>query len=107
MQPNQPLVGQLQPGQSNSDNGDAKRDHLYRSGVGILIMNKEKKIFVGKRIDNHSDAWQMPQGGIDANENEEKKNSGDFCWYLDLGEIDIDLINGCFYYCGVRFWKGG
>lgn len=71
MQPNQPLVGQLQPGQSNSDNGDTKPDHLYRSGVGILIMNKEKKIFVGKRIDNHSDAWQMPQGGIDANENED------------------------------------
>lgn len=48
------------------------RDYLYRKGVGILLINEEKKIFVGKRIDNHSDAWQMPQGGIDPNEDEDK-----------------------------------
>jgi len=49
-----------------------KPDYLYRSGVGVMIINKNKEIFVGKRIDNHSDSWQMPQGGIDANEDEEK-----------------------------------
>ncbi len=49
-----------------------KPDYLYRSGVGIMILNKEKKIFVGKRIDNHSDAWQMPQGGLDAGESEDE-----------------------------------
>lgn len=36
-----------------------------------MLINNEKKIFVGKRIDNHSDAWQMPQGGIDAGEDED------------------------------------
>ena len=39
----------------------------YRKGVGIMLFNKEKKIFVGKRLDNQS-AWQMPQGGVDQNE---------------------------------------
>ena len=48
-----------------------KPDHLYRKGVGIMLVNEQKKIFVGKRIDNHSNAWQMPQGGIDEGENED------------------------------------
>ena len=39
-----------------------------RSGVGIVLLNKENKIFVAKRIDNPSDFWQMPQGGIDDGE---------------------------------------
>ena len=39
----------------------------YRNGVGIMVYNDDKKIFVGKRIDNQK-AWQMPQGGIDKNE---------------------------------------
>jgi putative (di)nucleoside polyphosphate hydrolase len=46
-------------------------DHLYRNGVGIMMINHQKKIFVGKRIDNKSDAWQMPQGGIDNGEDED------------------------------------
>ena len=45
--------------------------HLYRSGVGVVLINQNKKIFVGKRIDNQSDSWQMPQGGIDAGEDED------------------------------------
>jgi putative (di)nucleoside polyphosphate hydrolase len=39
----------------------------YRSGVGMMVFNDEKKIFVGKRIDNQ-EAWQMPQGGVDKDE---------------------------------------
>ena len=39
-----------------------------RSGVGIVVLNKENKIFVAKRIDNPKNYWQMPQGGIDGNE---------------------------------------
>tara|TARA_B100000614_G_C14412793_1_gene438585 strand:- start:287 stop:763 length:477 start_codon:yes stop_codon:yes gene_type:complete len=39
-----------------------------RSGVGIIVLNKDNKIFVGKRIDNPKNFWQMPQGGIDQNE---------------------------------------
>ncbi len=39
-----------------------------RSGVGIVLLNKENKIFVAKRIDNPKNFWQMPQGGIDKDE---------------------------------------
>jgi putative (di)nucleoside polyphosphate hydrolase len=40
----------------------------YRPNVGMMIINKKKEIFVGKRIDHPSNFWQMPQGGIDAQE---------------------------------------
>ena len=39
-----------------------------RIGVGILLLNNENKVFVGKRIDNPENFWQMPQGGVDKNE---------------------------------------
>ena len=39
-----------------------------RSGVGIVVLNNENKVFVAKRIDNPKNFWQMPQGGIDKNE---------------------------------------
>jgi len=39
-----------------------------RSGVGIIVLNKNNKIFVAKRIDNPKNFWQMPQGGIDKGE---------------------------------------
>ena len=39
-----------------------------RNGVGIVLINKENKVFVGKRIDNPMNFWQMPQGGVDENE---------------------------------------
>ena len=40
-----------------------------RSGVGIIVLNKENKVFVAKRIDNPKNFWQMPQGGVDKGEN--------------------------------------
>tara|TARA_B100000586_G_C19930625_1_gene351201 strand:+ start:124 stop:615 length:492 start_codon:yes stop_codon:yes gene_type:complete len=39
-----------------------------RNGVGIVLLNKENNVFVGKRIDNPANYWQMPQGGINENE---------------------------------------
>ena len=39
-----------------------------RSGVGIVVLNKENKVFLAKRIDNPKNFWQMPQGGIDKGE---------------------------------------
>ena len=43
----------------------------YRSNVGIMMVNKTGYIFVGQRLDNNQNAWQMPQGGIDAGEDPE------------------------------------
>ncbi len=44
-------------------------DLPLRSGVGIVLLNKHNKVFVAKRIDNPSNFWQMPQGGVDPGEN--------------------------------------
>lgn len=44
----------------------------YRQGVGMMIINKHKQVFVGQRIDTKIDAWQMPQGGIDLGETPSK-----------------------------------
>ena len=49
---------------------DKKYGNLpLRSGVGIVVLNQENKVFVAKRIDNPKNFWQMPQGGIDIGEN--------------------------------------
>lgn len=40
----------------------------FRPCVGIILINDAKQIFVGQRLDNHGEAWQMPQGGIDRGE---------------------------------------
>ena len=39
-----------------------------RSGVGIIVLNKNNEVFVAKRIDNPKNFWQMPQGGVDQGE---------------------------------------
>ena len=39
-----------------------------RDGVGIVVLNKNNKIFVAKRIDNPKNYWQMPQGGVNQGE---------------------------------------
>tara|TARA_B100001758_G_C17961977_1_gene378812 strand:+ start:102 stop:575 length:474 start_codon:yes stop_codon:yes gene_type:complete len=40
-----------------------------RKGVGVALLNNNNEVFVAKRIDNPNDFWQMPQGGLDQNEN--------------------------------------
>ena len=44
------------------------KDLPLRIGVGIVVLNKNNKVFVGKRIDNPNNKWQMPQGGVNKNE---------------------------------------
>ncbi len=43
----------------------------YRLGVGIMLLNPKREVFVGRRLDTRSEAWQMPQGGIDDGETPE------------------------------------
>ena len=47
--------------------GESKNLPL-RLGVGIVLLNSDNKVFVGKRIDNPENFWQLPQGGVDKNE---------------------------------------
>ena len=92
----------------------SKPDYLYRSGIGVMLINREKEIFVGKRIDNHSDAWQMPQGGIDAGEDEDLALFRELKEETGIGEKDIKILQktrGYFYYnlpCNlqIKFWGG-
>ena len=44
----------------------------YRSCVGMMILNDDNKILVGRRLDHPSGFWQMPQGGIDDHEKPEE-----------------------------------
>ena len=45
-----------------------KHTLALRKGVGVVVLNHEDKVFVGKRRDNPIDKWQMPQGGVDQGE---------------------------------------
>ncbi len=45
-----------------------KKELPLRLGVGVVVLNKENKVFVGKRKDNPVNKWQMPQGGVDDGE---------------------------------------
>jgi putative (di)nucleoside polyphosphate hydrolase len=40
----------------------------YRPAAGIMLLNREGKVFVGQRLDSTLEAWQMPQGGLDEGE---------------------------------------
>ena len=40
----------------------------YRKNVGVMLVNSDDRVFVGRRIDMKGPHWQMPQGGIDPGE---------------------------------------
>jgi len=43
----------------------------YRPGAGVMLLNREGKVFVAQRLDSTLEAWQMPQGGLNPGENPE------------------------------------
>lgn len=47
-------------------------DPAYRRGVGIMLINAQGLVFAAQRLDVKGEAWQMPQGGIDAGESPEQ-----------------------------------
>ena len=51
-----------------------KRFLPLRLGVGAVVLNKENRVFVGKRKDNPVNKWQMPQGGVNAGEAGRNRN---------------------------------
>jgi putative (di)nucleoside polyphosphate hydrolase len=57
-------------------------DLPYRPCVGVMVLNSEGKIFVGKRIDQTIESWQMPQGGID---------EGEPPWQTALRELEEEI----------------
>ena len=83
-----------------------------RSGVGVIVLNNENKVFVGKRKDNPVDRWQMPQGGVDIGESYLSAMKRELYEETSIKSIEIlKEINGFFEYelpknsVGI-IWKG-
>ena len=83
-----------------------------RDGVGVIILNKNNEVFVGKRKDNPIDKWQMPQGGVDKGEDFLSAMKRELYEETSIKSIDIlREIDGFFEYelpknlVGI-IWKG-
>ena len=83
-----------------------------RKGVGVIVLNNENKVFVGKRKDNPVDRWQMPQGGVDIGESYLSAMKRELYEETSIKSIKIlKEINGFFEYelpknlIGI-IWKG-
>ncbi|MEJ0010460.1 MAG: RNA pyrophosphohydrolase [Alphaproteobacteria bacterium] len=67
--------------------------HLpYRQGVGMMVLDGEGRVFVGKRIDMVSEAWQMPQGGID--DGEEPREAALRELAEETGMVSVEFLDG-------------
>mgnify|MGYP006222805753 FL=1 len=70
-----------------------------RNGVGVIVLNNENKVFVGKRKDNPVDKWQMPQGGVDIGESYLSAMKRELYEETSIKSIEIlKEINGFFEY---------
>ncbi len=70
-----------------------------RNGVGVIVLNNENKVFVGKRKDNPVDRWQMPQGGVDIGESYLSAMKRELYEETSIKSIEIlKEINGFFEY---------
>ena len=83
-----------------------------RNGVGVIILNNENKVFVGKRKDNPVNKWQMPQGGVETGESHLSAMKRELYEETSIKSIEIlKEINGFFEYelpknlVGI-IWKG-
>ena len=64
-------------------------DLPYRPCVGIMLFNRDGKVFVGKRIDQSVEGWQMPQGGIDKGETPIEAAKRELQEEVGTGKADI------------------
>ena len=62
----------------------------YRNCVGLVVINKDGQVFIGKRIDSSLNAWQMPQGGIETSEN--PKEAGLREMEEEIGTQNVQLV---------------
>lgn len=63
----------------------------YRKGVGAVILNRHNKVFLAKRINTRTEAWQLPQGGIDNDENPNNAIYREL--YEEIGTKKLEMIS--------------
>lgn len=64
----------------------------YRPCVGIMLVNMDGKVFVGQRLDNVVEAWQMPQGGIDEGEDAKAAALRELGEETGIGPAHVEII---------------
>lgn len=70
----------------------------YRLGVGVMVLNREGLVFVAKRIDMVSEAWQMPQGGIDEGEDEWTTAQRELKEEIGTDQVSLLAASADYYY---------
>lgn len=71
-----------------------KNDHRpYRPCVGMMLINRHKRVFVAKRIDTQDSHWQMPQGGIEDGETPVEAAFREL--NEEIGTNSVELIAEC------------
>ncbi|WP_414902498.1 RNA pyrophosphohydrolase [Sphingomonas flavalba] len=68
------------------------RSLLYRPAVGVMLLNPLSRVFVGQRLDNELEAWQMPQGGIDEGEAAEDAALRELNEETGIAPRHVDLV---------------
>ena len=63
----------------------------YRPCVGIMLFNQDGKVLVGQRIDFYQNAWQLPQGGIE--EDEDPKTAALRELNEEIGQVDVEVLD--------------
>jgi putative (di)nucleoside polyphosphate hydrolase len=87
-------------------------DNLYRPCVGMMVLNEAGQVFVGQRIDKTSEAWQMPQGGIDDGESPIDAAMRELSEEIGTNDVEIiTQIESWLYYdlpkeLVSKFWGG-
>ena len=67
----------------------------YRPAAGVMLLNREGKVWVGQRLDSTLEAWQMPQGGLDEGEDALEGALRELEEETGIGRAQVDLIARC------------
>ena len=72
-----------------------KADLPYRPAAGVMLLNREGKVFVAQRLDSTLEAWQMPQGGLDEGEDAEAGALRELKEETGIGADKVEAVARC------------
>jgi putative (di)nucleoside polyphosphate hydrolase len=70
-------------------------EYGYRPAVGVLLLNREGKAFVGQRLDSTLEAWQLPQGGLDPGETPEQGAYRELEEETGIARDKVEIVARC------------